>query len=267
MMLTNTAKFPIRVTMSYKSKRATCVLVHGAWHDTNTWNQVAPPMEAKQYRCVPVALPSAAADPPATFLADIEAVRDAIRAETVDGRDVGVVAHSFGGAFGSSAIKGLTQQTQDDSLSAKNPSGHVLEMIMLASGFVHTGVSFIDRLGGTPPPSWKADSQSGFAAIAVEPRQLFYHDLPTEEGNYWVGKLQKHTKSFDGGWTDVPVWYLATTEDQAFPVQTQRAFVQSAKDAGADVTLREVESSHSAMLNKPEETADFMIEAVASFMN
>ena len=43
--------------------------------------------------------------------------------------------------------------------------------------------------------------------------------------------------------------------------------MQSAKDAGADVTSREVESSHSAILNKPEETVQFMIEAVASFMN
>jgi pimeloyl-ACP methyl ester carboxylesterase len=66
-------------------------------------------------------------------------------------------------------------------------------------------------------------------------------------------------------WMDVPVWYLATTEDKALPVQAQRMFVQSAKDAGADVTLREVASSHSPMLSKPKETVDFILEAVAYF--
>jgi len=39
--------------------------------------------------------------------------------------------------------------------------------------------------------------------------------------------------------------------------------VQMAKDAGADVTLREVDSSHSPMLSKPQETADFIMEAAA----
>ena len=52
------------------------------------------------------------------------------------------------------------------------------------------------------------------------------------------------------GWIDVPVWYLSTMEDRALPVQAQRMFVQCAKDAGADVTVREVESSHSPMLSR-----------------
>jgi hypothetical protein len=38
-----------------------------------------------------------------------------------------------------------------------------------------------------------------------------------------------------------------------------------AKDAGADVTLREITSSHSPMLSKPKETADFILDAVKVF--
>jgi predicted peptidase len=68
------------------------------------------------------------------------------------------------------------------------------------------------------------------------------------------------------GWKDVPVWFLATAGDKAFPVQVQRMFVQGVKDAGADVTLREFESSHSSMLSRPEETVEFILEAVASFV-
>jgi hypothetical protein len=103
---------------------------------------------------------------------------------------------------------------------------------------------------------------------------LFYHDLPVEEGNYWVGKLQKHSSKAlaEGeehayaGWKDVPVWYLATIEDKGLPFEAQRYFVQAAKDGGADVTLREVASSHSPMLSKPKETVDFILEAVAYFL-
>ena len=38
-----------------------------------------------------------------------------------------------------------------------------------------------------------------------------------------------------------------------------------AKDAGGDMTMREIESSHSPKLSKLKETADFVTEAVAAF--
>jgi len=256
------------------SRKPTLVLVPGAWHSASTWVKVASLLETEQYKCVCVSLPSASPNPSATFLDDLEAVRHAIVTETSQGRDVVVVVHSYGGIVGSSAIKGLTRKQPDDSSSAKDASGYVVGFIMLASGFALTGCSFLDGFGGKPPPSWKADEESGFATITDDPRQLFYHDLPEEEGNYWVEKLEKQSlkalkeggEYVYSGWKDVPIWYLATSDDKALPVQVQRMFVQAAKDAGADVTLREVESSHSVMLSKPKETADFILEAVAAFV-
>ncbi len=150
----------------------------------------------------------------------------------------------------------------------------MIGIAMLASGFGSTGVSFIDGLGGTPPPSWRADTESGFAVLVAEPRELFYHDLPMEEGEYWVSRLKKQALKvlMEGGehsyagWMDVPVWYLSTTEDKALPPQAQAYFVQVARDAGADITLKQVASSHSPMLSKPEETVDFIVEAVKYFV-
>jgi pimeloyl-ACP methyl ester carboxylesterase len=255
------------------SHKPTLVLVPGAWHSTDTWNKISSLLKAQQYKCVPVALPSTAGNASATFGEDIEAVRESIIAETTHGRDVVVVVHSYGGAVGQSAIKGLTRPKQDSPSLANDSSGHVIGLAVMASGFGQTGVSFIDGLGGKPPPSWRTDP-SGFAIIVVPPRELFYHDLSEEEGDYWVSKLEKQSlKSLmEGGehsysgWMDVPVWFLATTEDKAFPVQAQRMLAQAAKDAGGDITMREVESSHSPMLSRPKETVDFILEAVASFI-
>lgn len=64
----------------------------------------------------------------------------------------------------------------------------------------------------------------------------------------------------------MPVWFLSTTEDKALPVEAQRMMVQGARDAGADVSVREVESSHSPMLSRPEETVGFVLEAVKAFV-
>jgi hypothetical protein len=145
---------------------------------------------------------------------------------------------------------------------------------MMATGFIPTGVGFLEALGGKPPPIWKLDEERGLAVITVDPRELFYPDLPKEEGEYWVSKLRDQSlKAFtDGkdvyaGWMDVPVWYLSTLEDSGLPAEMQRLTVQIARDAGADVTVREVATGHSPMLSRPEETVEFMLKAVAAFQS
>jgi pimeloyl-ACP methyl ester carboxylesterase len=257
------------------SPKPTLVLVPGSWHSPDVWNKIVTLMEAQQYKCVPVTLPSTLSNPSTGFADDVGAVRDAIVAETAQGRDVVLVVHSYGGAVGCSAIKGLARPKRDVSSSTTHgTSGHVIGIVMIATGFVQTGMSFIDGAGGKPPPSWKADTESGFAVIVADAREMFYHDLPEEEGNYWVEKLTKQSlkplmersEAAYTGWKDVPVWFVATTEDKALPGFVQKIFVQGAKDAGADVTLKEVESSHSPMLSKPKEIADFILEAMASFV-
>lgn len=66
------------------------------------------------------------------------------------------------------------------------------------------------------------------------------------------------------GWMDVPVWFLAATDDKALPFELQKMFITGARKAGADVTVKEIVSSHSPMLSKPQETADLILEAVAA---
>jgi len=256
------------------SPKPTLVLIPGSWHSASVYDKVATLLEKAQYKCISVTLPSTSPNPSSTFLDDVEAARNAIVAETTQGRDVVVVVWSYGSIVGSSAIKGLTRHEQDIPSSGNKQSGHVKGLALISTGFAQTGSTFMEGAGGKPPPFWVADWESGFAVLVADIRQLFYHDLPEEEGNAWVAKIEKQSlKSlYEGGehvysgWKDVPVWYLATAEDKALPVEVQRMFVQMAKDAGADVTLREVASSHAAMLSRPREVADFLLEAVASFM-
>ncbi|TVY39210.1 hypothetical protein LOCC1_G004100, partial [Lachnellula occidentalis] len=254
------------------SGKPTLVFVHGSWHHTDTWNKIAPLLEAQQYKCIRVALPTGASDPSQGLPEDVKAVRDAIVAETSGGRNVVVVVHSYGGLVGSSAIKGLTQDKQDGISPAKSASGHVIGLVMISTGFAQTGLSFLDGIGGTPPPTFVLNSQTGFVDLVADARQLFYHDLPVEEGDYWVTRLTKQSmralvegEAVYSGWKDTPVWYLATRQDQALPFEVQKMFVQSAKEAGGDITLREIESSHSPFLSKPKETVDFILEAVKAF--
>ncbi|KAK6713223.1 hypothetical protein SNK05_007676 [Fusarium graminearum] len=48
-------------------------------------------------------------NPEATFKDDVDAARSAIMQETENGRDVIVIAHSYGGTVGNSAVKGFSK--------------------------------------------------------------------------------------------------------------------------------------------------------------
>ena len=256
------------------SPKPTLIFVPGAWHTPDSWTKVISFMEAQHFKCLPVWLPSVNSSPPKRLEDDIRAVREAIQSETSQGNDVVLVPHSYGGAVSSSALKGLTQPKQEETTSSSPSLGRVLGMAMLASFFVPTGWTFLAALGGDVPPWWKPNPQTGLADITVDRTGLFYNtDLTPEDAKHWAMKTGTHPSATfleDGehmyaGWKDVPVWHMACTEDVAVPVNIQRMLIQGAKDAGANVTSREVKSGHGAMLCRPKEVADFITEAVADF--
>lgn len=257
------------------SPKPTLILVPGAWHNgAIIFNKVISVLSKQQYKCIPIALPSITptGNPSITYIDDITAVRNAIEAETTQGRDVVLVVHSYGGHVGSSAMKGLTRPKQHQD-NGNSGHGHVIGFAMISSVFTVTGAPFVDGTGKHPP--WMTENLStGFIEITVPARDVFYHDLPEDEGNEWATKLQKmsaRTGKEGGehayaGWKDVPVWYLATKNDHALPYKLQLMFVNMARDEGGDVTVRKIESSHSPMLSRPEETAEFISEAVNAFV-
>jgi pimeloyl-ACP methyl ester carboxylesterase len=173
---------PPPYNMSFKP---TLVLIPGAWHTVETWTKVISLLEAQGYKCVAVPLPSTNGTNTTTFGDDVHAVQKAIEAETSQGLDVVLVVHSYGGAVGQSAIKGFAKPKTGDV-----GHGYVIGLASMASGFGQTGLSFLDALGGKPPPSWTA-GPDGYATLAVDPKDLFYHDV--EDADYWVSKLTKHS--------------------------------------------------------------------------
>lgn len=128
----------------------------------------------------------------------------------------------------------------------------------------------MDPLFGIPPPAWRANKETGFADIAISPRELFYHDLPADEAAHHVAELtpQSLKALFEGGeyvwdgWKEVPNWYIGTIEDRGLPVVLQRVQVGMARGQGAVVHHSELRSSHSPFLSKPDEVIATILEAV-----
>ncbi|OBT60795.1 hypothetical protein VE03_09906 [Pseudogymnoascus sp. 23342-1-I1] len=262
----------------------TLVFVPGAWHKATCYNKIIKLLEEQhKLKCIAVTLPSTTGNPEATFKNDVDVAQSAISSETTQGRNVVVIAHSYGGLVGNSAIKGFarprdTTTTSSTSLSTSDESqtptqGFVIGLILIASGFTLTGLAFMDPFFGHPPPSWRVNKETGYAEIVTPPRELFYHDVPEEEAEYAVSQLtpQSLKSLFEGGeysyagWMDVPAWYIGTVEDRGLPVVAQRLNVGVAREMGCSVEHRELQTSHSPFLSQPEETVGILVEAVEAF--
>lgn len=272
------------------SNLPTLIFVHGSWHRPTCYDKVTKLLqELHKLKCISITLPSTTGNPTATFKDDIRAAREAISSETTHGRDVVVIAHSYGGMVGNSAIKDFTRPRDAVASSATSTStsiraqhtdqsptpttGYVIGLILIASGFTLTGLSFMDPLFGRPPPSWRINDVTGYAELITPPRQLFYHDLPVDEADYWVSQLttQSLKALFEGGeyaysgWMDVPMWYIGTIEDRCLPVIIQRMQVGMAREMGGSVEHRELQTSHSPFLSRPEATVGIVLQAVGAF--
>lgn len=253
------------------------VFIPGAWHQPTSYTKVVKLLqEQHDFKCTAITLPSTLGDPAATFKDDLDAARSAISMETSLGHDVVVIAHSYGGMVGNSAIEGFARGKCDSrgtTSTGPQASGSVVGLILIASGFTFTGLSFMDPFFGIPPPCWRVNQGTRFADLVTPPRDLFYHDVPAEEAEIWVSQLRPQSLKalFEGGehayagWQDVPVWYLGTIEDRALPVVVQRMNVGMGRAMGCVVEHRELKSSHSPFLSQPDKVVQIITEAVAAF--
>jgi pimeloyl-ACP methyl ester carboxylesterase len=268
------------------SNPPTLLFIPGAWHKPTCYGKIVKLLqEQHKLKCISITLPTTNGNPAATFKDDLDTARAAISNETTHDRDVVVIAHSYGGMVGNSAIKGFAKSVASSSspiptststgAQPEDPNiGHVIGLILIASGFTLTGMTFMDPFFNQPPPAWRVNTSTGYADLIVPPGEMFYHDLPADEAEYWVSQLTTQSLGalFEGrevayaGWRDVPAWYIGTVEDRGLPVVLQRVGVGIARGMGGRVVHREMQTSHSPFLSRPEETVGIVLEAVAAFM-
>lgn len=250
--------------------KPTVVFIPGAWHNPQCYEKITKLLRAEyDLKSNSVILPATTDDPRATFKDDVDAAREAITTETSQGRDVIVVAHSYSGMVGNSSIKGFTR-SQSSMSPTPSHQGCVLALVPIASGFTITGLAFMDPFFGNPPSFWRVNRETGYAELTGDSRELFYHDLPREEGEHWVSQLKTQSLKalFEGGeyayagWKDVPTWHIGTDEDRGLPVVVQRMLVGAARGQGAMVYHMELPTSHSPFLSMPYEVVAFILQAV-----
>lgn len=117
------------------------VLLHGAWHTPRCWDRLIAQLYSAGFTSVAPALPSSGSSPPTPdWSQDVENIRDTV-SKLVQDNDVVVVAHSFSGMTGGTALEGLDKATT----LSKGLKGGVIRMIYIAAFLVPEGFQHSPR--------------------------------------------------------------------------------------------------------------------------
>jgi pimeloyl-ACP methyl ester carboxylesterase len=219
------------------------VLVHGAWADGSCWSKVVPLLRAKGFNvaCVQNPLTSVADDVAATH-------------RIIDAQDgpVLLAGHSYGGAI-------ITE-------AGNNPKVAGLFFVAaFAPDEGETLAGLAQPYGPTPLFGEIKPIADGF--ILLTPKGMvedFAQDLSEEEKTTMIA-TQAATQSAilgttigQAAWHDKPSWFIVASNDRAISPKQEE---DTAKRMGAKILT--LPTSHVAMLAKPKEVADFMIEAAS----
>jgi pimeloyl-ACP methyl ester carboxylesterase len=223
--------------------KPTVVFVHGLWADGSSWSKVINPLVDKGYKVISVQNPT-------TSLADdVTATKRAI--DRADG-DVILVGHSWGGSV-------ITEAGADPRVKA------LVYIAAFAPDKGETAGSLAETVAPTILGGF-VQNANGYLTLSREGvAKGFAGDLTPKEQDVVYAVQQPASKSVFGdvgvnaAWRTKPSWYVVASEDNAINPELEKRMAQR---ANAKTTI--LKSSHVAMLSKPNEVLDVILNAAKS---
>jgi len=230
--------------------KPTVVLVHGAFADSSSWNDVIAALRSDGYPVI------AAANPLRGLHADADYVRTVL--DSITGPIV-IAGHSYGGSVMSEAADG-------------NP--HVRALVYVASFILDEGEStgelaakfpggeLGDALNPVPLPGADGQEVTDLYIQQDKFHDVFAADVPQDVAALMavaqrpiVGDALEE-KATGTAWKTIPSWNVVTLKDLAVPAESQRFMGERANSHNV-----EVDASHAVTVSQPGVVAQTIDEA------
>ncbi|WP_431963700.1 alpha/beta fold hydrolase [Actinacidiphila sp. bgisy160] len=236
-----------------RHRKPTVVLVHGAFADSSSWNDVVKKLKHDGYPVV------AAANPLRGLAGDAAYVRELV--DSIDGPVV-LAGHSYGGAVISNAARG---------------SDKVKALVYLAAFMPDKGENAFDlslKFDGSTlgdalkqVPVTMADGSKGVDLYIDQAK--FHHqfaaDVPAHTAEIMAATQRPvaggalYEPSGEPAWKTIPSWVLVASNDRNIPRELQVFMAERAESH-----VEEVRSSHAVSVSHPKESARIIEEAARS---
>src|SRR5215208_2155727 len=241
-------------TSPQDQSQPTVVLVHGAWADGSSWNEVIKRLQAKGYRLRPPANPLRGVSIDSTYIASL--------LDQIPG-PILAVGHSYGGAV-------IT--------NAATNANNVVGLVYVAAFVPDEGETLADIASNSEdsvisptlrplqyPTGEGAETAAEFTIDPADFHDVFAADLPAEQTSLMaatqrpLSELAFSEPTGVPAWRNLPSWAVVSTGDKVIGTDVVRSM---AERAGATIT--EVEGSHVIMISKPEVVTDVILTALAA---
>jgi pimeloyl-ACP methyl ester carboxylesterase len=237
----------------HTDRSPTLVLVHGAFADASSWNNVIPRLQAEGYTVIAPPNPLRGISADSAYIAAV--------LEQIDGPVV-AVGHSYGGAVITNAAAHADNVLALVYVAAFAPDeGEVLGAVAADSKDSVLNSALVPRQYPTPSGERAAE----FSIDPAKVREAFAGDLSDQEialigvTQRPISELAFSEPTGTPAWRDRPSWAVVPTGDRAIGTDMVRSM---AERAGARIT--EVEGSHVIMISQPEAVTEVILEAVAA---
>ncbi|WP_307867863.1 alpha/beta fold hydrolase [Umezawaea beigongshangensis] len=230
-----------------RDPKPTVVLVHGAFADSSSWNDVVSRLQKRGYPVLAVANPLRGLESDAAHVADV--------VNSVPGPVV-LAGHSYGGAL-------ITL--------AATSTPNVRALAYVAAFQPDTGESALGLSGQFPgsklgPDTTNVLDHGGEPELSIKPadfREVFAADVPAADARVMaVTQRPVAQQALAAGlpgtpaWKSLPSWALIATQDNAIPAAAQEFM---AERAGSHV--ERVRASHAVSVSEPGAVTDLIVEA------
>lgn len=226
---------------SSNSSKPTIVLVHGLWADGSCWSKVISLLYEKGYNVIAVQ------NPTTTIEDDVAATQRAIERA---GGDVILVGHSWGGFV----------------ISEAGNHPNVKALVYVAAYMPDKGETIASVSTKATPTKITDYLQpvGGYLTLTKEGVQkAFANDLPPKEQDVVFSVQQPASPNVfnavgaNTAWKQKPSWYIVAAEDNTISPELEK--IMAARGNSKTTILK---ASHVAMLSKPKEVTDVILEAL-----
>ncbi|KAF5000101.1 hypothetical protein FDECE_11287 [Fusarium decemcellulare] len=243
------------------------LVVTGAWHPPKCYEGLQNELKSLGYDCVVPKMPTIGVDSHGvTWEADKAKILETAEPFFAEGREVVLIAHSYGGIPATAATQG--QGTHERAEQGLKGGFHSI-MFMAAFAIPVKGWDLITTFGGAYP-EWlqtgEKYTKNKITVMTPEPAwDCLYNGCPKEAAQEALDATQPHSQDafetgldFIGSDITIPKTYIICEKDQVIPCALQEQLVQSTPG----MKEARLTTSHSPFLEKREETANLIIKIV-----
>ncbi|KAF7540862.1 hypothetical protein G7054_g1097 [Neopestalotiopsis clavispora] len=206
---------------------------------------------------------------PPTMYEDATFIQSHIAKLADAGKDVVLLAHSYGGVPCTQSVEGLSKKERE----AKGRKGGVVSIAYMTCLVPELGQPAMSVQASMPAEGRVPIeiNEHGWMYFPDIPKlaELSFNDMPKEQGEQWAAKLGNHSSaSFASpltyqGFKDVPVSYLFCEHDLTIPPEIQQAGIDMIeKITGDKVDVTRIDSDHCAPASDTQKVVDWIVNVV-----